>query len=32
MINKISSPTKGIRVAMILENGAPVELIEFEKE
>ncbi len=32
MIGEISSPAKGTRVAMILENGAPVEFIEFGKE
>jgi hypothetical protein len=26
---EISSPSKGIRVAMIVHNGAPIELIEF---
>jgi hypothetical protein len=31
IIGKIGSPSKGVRVAMIIENGAPVELIEFEK-
>jgi hypothetical protein len=30
MIGCISSPSPGIRVAMIIENGAPVELLEFE--
>jgi hypothetical protein len=28
-IGDISSPSPGIRVAMIEENGAPVELLEF---
>ena len=28
-ISEISSPAPGIRVAMIIENGAPVELLEF---
>jgi hypothetical protein len=32
MIGEISSPSKGVRVAMILENGAPVELLEFSKD
>jgi hypothetical protein len=32
MIGEISSPSKGVRVAMIIENGAPVELLEFSKE
>lgn len=31
LISEISSPSKGIRVAMILENGAPVEFLEFDK-
>ncbi len=30
-IDGISSPSKGVRVAMIIENGAPVEFIEFDK-
>jgi len=29
MIGEITSPSPGIRVAMILENGAPIELMEF---
>jgi len=29
MIGEISSPSSGIRVAMIIENSAPIELIEF---
>ena len=29
LIDEITSPSKGIRVAMILDNGAPIELIEF---
>jgi len=29
LIGEVSSPSKGIRVAMILENGAPVEFLEF---
>ena len=29
LIGEISSPSKGVRVAMILENGAPVEFLEF---
>jgi hypothetical protein len=32
MIGDISTPSSGIRVAMILENGAPVELIEFSEK
>ncbi|MFC2115363.1 VOC family protein [Bacteroidota bacterium] len=31
IITPPNSPGKGIRVAMIIHNGAPVELIEFEK-
>lgn len=31
MLGEISSPSKGVRVAMILENGAPVEFLEFGK-
>lgn len=32
LIGEINSPSDGLRVAMIIENGAPVELMEFEKE
>jgi hypothetical protein len=32
LIGEINSPSKGVRVAMILENGAPVELLEFDKK
>lgn len=31
MIGDITSPSKGVRVAMVIENGAPVEFIEFNK-
>lgn len=31
MIGEINSPSKGVRIAMILENGAPVEFLEFKK-
>jgi hypothetical protein len=31
MLGGISSPSEGVRVAMIVDNGAPVELIEFAK-
>lgn len=31
LIGEISTPSKGIRVAMIEEKGAPIELIEFSK-
>ena len=30
LIGEISTPTGGVRVAMILHNGMPVELLEFE--
>ncbi len=32
LIGEISSPAKGVRVAMIKENGAPIEFIEFSKK
>ena len=32
LIGEITSPSKGVRTAMIIENGAPVEFIEFNKE
>ena len=32
LIGEITSPSKGVRTAMILENGAPVEFIEFSKD
>ena len=31
MIGEISFPSEGVRTAMIIENGAPVEFIEFKK-
>ena len=31
LIADMSSPSKGVRVAMILDDGAPVELIEFSQ-
>lgn len=31
MLGEISSPSEGVRVAMIVDNGAPIELIEFAK-
>lgn len=31
LIGKITSPSKDVRVALIIENGAPVEFIEFKK-
>jgi len=27
----VSSPSEGVRVAMILHNGMPVELMEFDR-
>lgn len=32
LIGEISSPSKGVKTAMITENGAPVEFIEFSKK
>jgi hypothetical protein len=31
IIGEVSSPSKGVRVAMIVDNGAPIELLEFRK-
>ncbi len=31
LIGPVGSPSKGVRVAMIVDHGAPVELIEFMK-
>ena len=31
LIGEISSPSEGIRVAMFLDNGVPVEVLEFKK-
>jgi len=31
LLGEIGSPSDGIRVAMILENGVPVEFLEFDK-
>jgi hypothetical protein len=31
LIGEIGSPSEGVSVAMIIENGAPVELLEFSK-
>ena len=31
LIGTISSPSEGVRVAMIIDNGAPVELLEFSE-
>jgi len=32
LYSEVSSPSEGVRVAMIIENGAPIELIEFTKK
>lgn len=32
LLGDVGSPSNGVRVAMIIHNGAPVELIEFRKE
>ena len=31
MLGGITSPSRGVRVAMIIDDGAPIELIEFAK-
>ena len=31
LIGEVSSPSKGVTVAMILDDGAPVELIHFDR-
>jgi len=31
LLGEISSPSKGVRVAMLVDDGAPIELIEFQK-
>ncbi len=31
LLGPVSEPSEGVRVAMIVDNGAPVELIEFRK-
>jgi hypothetical protein len=31
LLSEVSSPSEGVRVAMIVDNGAPVELIQFVK-
>ncbi|MBN2247013.1 MAG: hypothetical protein JW755_14335 [Candidatus Aminicenantes bacterium] len=31
MLSGISSPCRGVRVAMILHSGAPIELMEFDR-
>jgi hypothetical protein len=32
LLGKVSVPSEGVRVAMIVDNGAPVELLEFRKK
>lgn len=32
LIGEMETPSKGVRTAMIIENGAPIEFIEFSKE
>ena len=31
LLGEVSSPSEGVRVAMILDNGAPVELLQFSR-
>jgi hypothetical protein len=31
LVGDISSPSEGVRVAMIIDNGVPIELLEFFK-
>jgi hypothetical protein len=31
LLSEISSPSEGVRVPMIIDNGVPVELLEFQK-
>ena len=31
LLGDVGSPSEGVRVAMILDNGAPIELLEFRK-
>jgi len=31
LIGEVTSPSEGVRVAMIVDDGAPIELIEFHK-
>jgi hypothetical protein len=31
LLGKVSSPSEGVRVAMILDNGAPIELLQFSR-
>lgn len=32
LLSEINSPSEGVKVAMIIHNGAPVELLEFSKK
>ncbi len=32
LLGEVSEPSDGVRVAMIVDNGAPVELLEFRKK
>ncbi|MBN1508900.1 MAG: hypothetical protein JW955_18785 [Sedimentisphaerales bacterium] len=32
LLGEVSEPSEGVRVAMIIDNGVPVELLEFRKE
>lgn len=32
LIGTIGSPSEGVRVAMIIENGVPIEFLEFDKK
>ena len=31
LLCEVSSPSEGVKVAMIIDNGAPIELLEFQK-
>ena len=31
LLGEVNSPSEGVRVAMIVDDGAPIELIEFQK-
>ena len=31
LIGDVTSPSDGVKVAMIVDNGAPIELLEFSK-
>ncbi len=32
LLGEVAGPSEGVRVAMIVDNGAPVELLEFSRE